>query len=143
MRPAKSILILTNDEAQASVLGYILRNSRPARLASLYQVTEIIGAADALECLTECSFDLLIALCPVAQLSELLAVAEKQAPFMPRLVLAGKGVIGLSGFVHDPVLTGADMATTLERIAVLTKRKRGPRRKLPLPVSAPRPRAVA
>jgi CheY-like chemotaxis protein len=130
MHPARRILIASDDKAEAPVLACVLRHHQPTPRSCFYQVSEVIGAEQALLALRgQKCFNLLIALCPLRKLGYVLAAAQDADPRMGRLVLADKAAADLDVLGADVVLRGADMATIAWQIAVLVRAKPGPHKR--------------
>lgn len=119
MRPPKHILIVSDDEVQLSLLRFVV-NVNP-----LYRATACHSAQEALETLRTRQYDLLVVLCPLASLNELLPHAKLLYETMPSLVLYSKAVdvihCSADATIHNP-----STADLLERIRILTIKKRGP-----------------
>jgi len=125
LRPTKTILLISEDEAQLSILRFTLRNSRPSAFAADYAVTSVSSAPEALETLRTRQYDLLLILCPLGSLSELLHHAKLLYETMPSLVIYSKA-IDVMHCSADAMMHNPSTADLLERIRILMIKKRGP-----------------
>jgi two-component system response regulator CpxR len=125
MRPAKKILLAADDEDQIGDLRYLLY-VRGFRVVT----AESGGAAVvALSEAPELTFDLLLVMWPLKGATGLLKLAKAIAPDLPAVVITENEDRLPLGFMPDMTLCRAQRtnAEILERIKVLTARKRGPR----------------
>lgn len=139
MRPPHRILIASDNEREASVLAYVLRNTSQSENFCHYRVETAAGTRRALSALHHHGpFDLLIVLLPIAGTTPLLTAAAASNPYMNRLVLTERNLPDRGEYpAAHVVLSGAPTWRILEQVAILTKRKCGPRKKLPAVVMAP------
>jgi hypothetical protein len=135
MRPRKKILLVGASEDRLSILKFML-NTRG------FAVTAVVGAAPAVEQLRAQTYELL--LCehwPLPGIEHLLNQAWEIDSAMHSLVLAPGLTASPAGLNTDAVLLrgGCSSSALLERVKVLTARKRGPRaiRKQPAAVPVP------
>jgi len=114
--------VVSANEVNASTLRYMLQINR-------FVVQPCGSAAEALELLDGATFDALLCDWPLTGVERLLDQAWTMAPDMHSLVLAGGLREKPESLVADAVLLrgGCSPAELLERIKVLTARKRGPK----------------
>jgi two-component system, OmpR family, response regulator CpxR len=126
VRPKKKILLVGDDEDRVGVLRFLLETHR-------YSIHLFNGVADAI------GVDLVLVLWPFAAARELLTAAKAFFPPIPTVVLSGNRTRLPLGFMPDMTLCRdqCSSAEILERIKVLTARKRGPRKGTPAPVKRP------
>jgi CheY-like chemotaxis protein len=108
MRPPKHILFVGENDAAMAPLRFALQNSGPC-----YTVTSANSADEVCNLLTEGSFDMMLVQLPVTPLEPFLERVNKIDSTFPVLTL---NVINKPG-----------MAEILDRIKVMTARKRGPK----------------
>jgi CheY-like chemotaxis protein len=109
MRPPKTILLIDRNEERRGVRAFALA-------VHGYRVTQ----AARLKAVRERVFDLCIGVWPVGVFT---------APYTPSLLIyrKGAGEKALDLAVADAYLCDPSMADLLERVKILTARKRGPR----------------
>jgi DNA-binding response OmpR family regulator len=128
MRPARTILLVGENEDTLSPFRYVLSNSQPEPLdkkGRIYTVTSANTAQEALGWLRKNQYDLLLCQCPVASLDSLLSHAKAMDDRMPTVVLYDKGA-DVTGCLADAVMHKPSMADLLERIRIMVQRRRGP-----------------
>jgi CheY-like chemotaxis protein len=135
MRPKKKILLVGASEDRLSILRFMLDTNG-------FAVTAVVGAAAAIEQLRAQTYELLF--CehwPLPGIEHLLNQAYEIDPAMRSLVLAPGLTSSPAGLNTDAVLLrgGCSSFELLERVKILTARKRGPRsiRKQPIAVPVP------
>jgi hypothetical protein len=130
MKLAKRIILLS-DDPDAFVLAFVLRNSRPPIFeSSNYSVTS--ANSDTGWLWLGRPRDLLVILQPLKRINEILDLAKSVCPFTPRLVIDPYGVRqDYDETFSDRVLLSPSVAEILECVAVMCKRKRGPRKGSP------------
>ena len=129
MRPRHTILLVSCDEDRAGTLSYMLNiNGYAVRYAtSSFAAIDLLRAAPA---------ELLICELPCAGVEALLDWAHVTDSFMNTLCLAPKSWMRPEGYFADATLTRpVNSSELLERTKILCARKRGPRKKGPLPVA--------
>lgn len=133
MRPKKRILLVGASEDRLSILKFML-------VTRGFAVASAVGAAAAVEQLRAESYDLL--LCdhwPLPGIEHLLNQAYEIDSATRSLVLAPALATSPAGLNTDAILLrgGCSSAELLERVKVLTARKRGPRPTRKQPVAVP------
>lgn len=129
MRPAKRILLVSNDPEKLSVMAYTLRQARPAMQRGTYHVDTAASAQEALTSLICDKYDLMLCECPIERLDELAERSKLIGPYMPVVCISrGKAPVTYEGIAIDARLWKPPMAELLERILVMTASKRGPRK---------------
>lgn len=123
-------MIVSEDEAQLSILRFTLRNSRPSAFTTDYAVTSASSAQEALETLKAHQYDILLVIRPFESLNELLHHAKLVYEGMPTLVIYSKAVDVTSCYA-DAIMFKPSTAELLERIRMMVARKRGPRKGSP------------
>jgi DNA-binding NtrC family response regulator len=108
MRPPKHILLVGENDAAMAPLRFALRNSEPC-----YMVTTANSADEVCNLLAEGSFDMMLVQLPVTPLEPFLERVNKIDSTFPVLVMN--------------VINKPSMAEILDRIKVMTARKRGPK----------------
>ena len=128
MRPRKKILLVSASEDRASILKFMLETSR-------FAVTACLSAAEALDLLSQEQYNLLLCHLPFTGIENLIDSARTIDEAMPSLVLAGKLSQLPIGIHASAFIKPADYcaAYLLERVKVLTARKRGPQPRRILP----------
>jgi DNA-binding response OmpR family regulator len=128
MRPARTILLVGENDDTLGPLRYVLSNSQPEPLdkkGRVYTVTSANTAQEALGWLRRNQYDLMLCQCPVASLESLLSHAKAIDDRMPTVVLYDKGA-DVTGCLADAVMHKPSMADLLERIRIMVQRRRGP-----------------
>jgi DNA-binding response OmpR family regulator len=133
MRPKKKILLVGSSEQRGSVLKFTLETNH-------FAVTETHSATEALEYIDAARYDLLLCELPLDGAAHLIDYAHKTDEKLHSLVLLGN-LVQLPDDLHaSAVITKKEFSVycLLERMKVLTARKRGPygRRILPAAASA-------
>lgn len=118
MRPKKRILLIDPDEFRASVLKFRLHISGYAVFITAY-------AAEAEQLCGEVIPDVIVAAHDLPGLAELLPRLHRSV-FVPQMVIAPKAVE--SHVACDCFLVNPPAAELLERLKVLSQRKRGPKK---------------
>lgn len=134
MRPKKNILLAGLDEQPADVLAYMLR----IRKHTVIQATTAIEAERMILEAQGHPFDLLLVVMPLDGGRELLKLNAAADWQLPALVVACDEERPTFGAAADEVLSRGHCSHTeiLDRVIVLTTRKRGPKPKLdPAPES--------
>ncbi len=134
MRPRKRILLCCADEDQLGVLAYTLETNR-------YATVRAATLAEARLLIVERQFELLFCVLPFAGVDALLDFHHSIGSYASTMVRStstmtrGDGV-GQTWIADATVGPGCGSNELLDRIKVLTARKRGPRphRKLPIGV---------
>jgi CheY-like chemotaxis protein len=134
MRPKKKILLVSASEDRASILKFMLETHR-------FAVTAALSAAEAFNLLSQEQYHLLLCHLPLTGIESLIDKAHFIDEGMPSLAIADK-LSQLPFCIHAcAYIKPADYCSTylLERVKVLTARKRGPqpRRIAPTSVTAP------
>jgi hypothetical protein len=123
MRPPKKILLVGADEDRLSMLKYVL-------WAWHYAVTAVASADEAVAEIHERQYELLFCLYPLAGVEQLLdqvRMSEHPAPsivYAPELKEYPAGV-----FTDCLFLNNCTRVDLLDRVKILSARKRGPRKK--------------
>ena len=128
MRPKKKILLMGANEDRVSVLTFTLKTHA-------YAVTVAPSAAEAIEFLRVLHFELLLCQMPLEGVDSVIDQARAADINTPSMVLTTKQV---EPVLCDAVLPDAcTMELLLERIKVMSARKRGPRPVPKMPVAVP------
>ena len=121
MRPAKTILLAGEDEDRLSMLKFTLWTHG-------YAVTSAADIGEAIKRLRRQPFELLFCLLPLAGVEQLLGTARAMEHAMPTIVYAPALKESPLGLFTDMLLIGnRPHAELLDRVKVLSARKRGPR----------------
>ena len=113
MKPKKHILLVGENDAAMAPLRFALRNSSQSSNASNYMVTTANSADEVCNLLAEGSFDMMLVQLPVTPLEPFLERVNKIDSTFPVLVMN--------------VINKPSMAEILDRVKVMTARKRGPK----------------
>jgi hypothetical protein len=123
MRPPKVILLAGDDDLRVSELRYMLRilGYRPIARGN---------PAEAERVLLETHIDLLLVVCPLDGGEWLLKRSKVVAPYVPTLVVLETEAFLPPGWAPDSALCRGQCssAAIVERLKLLTARKRGPRK---------------
>lgn len=131
MRPAKKILLISQDEHRMSLLRYVLRNTRSGGPSSaLYSVTSVDSTVGALKFLKESEYDLVLCQSPVASIKTLLSRMRDVFTWVSVLILTEKPPPDGKQYA-DYILYKPKMMALLEKIKVATTGHRGPKRGSP------------
>jgi DNA-binding response OmpR family regulator len=125
MRPKKKILLVGASEDRLSVLKYLLRTNG-------YAVIDAASSKDALEQLILLDVDLLLCELPLAGVEEMLLQGHNLNPAMHAMAI-GEISAEIAASLHADVIyqnrpfkNQPSPAEILDRVKVLTRRKRGP-----------------
>ena len=127
MKPAKRLLLVSEDEEQISPLRYLLRINAWRSNHACYCVTTADKAEEALGLLKKHQYDLMLCLYPVASMDTLLEQTKVIDDHLKIIVMADKAS-QLQTVYADAILFNPSSAALLEHIKVLLYRKRGPMR---------------
>ena len=128
MRPKKKILLVGSNENRLSILSYLLETYS-------YRVTCAATAGEAATLLRAGSYELLLCQLPLDGVDDLLDIAHALDTHLPSMVLRGATKWqGVADAIESRLVSSA---LILDRVRVLTIRKRGPRPLRKPPVSAP------
>ena len=132
MRPARTILLVGENDDTLSPLRYVLRNSSPepdAVLVPCYRVTTANSAQDALDYLCEHEYDVMLCQHPSASIKNLLRCMKDTFAWVPVLILTEKPPPEGMRYA-DHILYKPRMRTLLAKIKDATHHK-GPRKSSP------------
>ena len=136
MRPRKTILLAGECEERISTLAFALG-------LKTFTVTTASTAADALELLRKGRFELLLVDLPLSGAARLCDVAAASDLRIPSLILGTNTEQDSTDAVADArMIRQRDRTDLLERLKVMTARKRGPKERKPV-ASAPAPVILA
>lgn len=129
MRPAKRILLCSSDVDKLSTLTFVLRHARPSIPSCCYDVSAaddeeiaMIGAQ------AHQPFDLVLIARPFPGYRQVLKVAKDNSGTTNTLVLSDDPS-STEPMDADRVLHNASNGEMLELVSLLTRRKRGPRKR--------------
>jgi two-component system response regulator CpxR len=125
MRPKKVILCVDDNEQELSVLKFML-------ITNGYKVVSASAGQEAIELFSETQVDLVISDYGMPQMNgdQLTERLKQLAPHVPMLLLGDPQKMGGEIHAADVVLAKKNCSTQelLERIKVMSARKRGPRK---------------
>jgi DNA-binding NtrC family response regulator len=122
MRPRKKVLIVGECEDRVSILAFALG-------LTTYHVTTSSSAAAALDLMRERAFELLLVDLPLAGAERLCDFAAAIEVKTPSVLVGARSDFDNSEVVADArVVPQRDRAELLERIKIITARKRGPKK---------------
>jgi two-component system response regulator CpxR len=125
MRPKKVILCVDDNEQELSVLKFML-------ITNGYKVVSASTGQEAIELFSETQVDLVISDYGMPQMNgdQLTERLKQLAPHVPMLLLGDPQKMGSEIHAADVVLAKKNCSTQelLERIKVMSARKRGPRK---------------
>jgi CheY-like chemotaxis protein len=126
MRPKKSILLVNDNEQELSVLSFMLTTNG-------YKVLPATSGQEAILLFSHAQVDLVLADFAMPQMngSQLVTQLKKMAPHQVPMVLLGD-LAAMAGQMHsaDALLakTHCSNQDLLDRIKIMSRRKRGPRK---------------
>lgn len=120
MRPKRVVLLVGEKESDLNLLSYVLtiRNYAVVAAASLQEVHFLLSKS---------TCDIMIIQSPMASTTELMKHAKKINPAIPIILLSASKQEPLNVYA-DAVLYKPSSMELLERIRVMSARKRGPRK---------------
>jgi len=143
MRPKKTILCVDDNEQILSIRTFLLQTRG-------YRVIAVPTPIEALEAIASSAsgtYDLLLCdlLMPGMDGNELVRRAKELQPTLPAMIISGTvSAYDRAGRADVFLPKGASSpAELLERVRVLVARKRGPKKAVVPPPTAPRPSALA
>lgn len=129
MRPRKEVILVAKEDLAPSHLRFVLANG------SHYHTTTVHSAQDALDCLVDHQFELMVIFHPFEDSNKLVGTTKAVRSSMP-VVAISETVKERDNDLYDAWLYRVPMSDILERIAMMTVRKRGPRRGFQMPPAA-------
>ena len=125
MRPKKVILCVDDNEQELSVLTFLLATNG-------YRVLSACTGQEAIGIFNEVQVDLVLADFAMPQMSgnQLVGRLKQSAPHIPMILLGDPQKMGSDMHAADTLLAKKNCSTQelLERIKVMSARKRGPRK---------------
>jgi CheY-like chemotaxis protein len=119
MRPKKKVLIVDMNEESLGILRFLIKTQRYA-VYSASSTIEAIGALD------QENYDLLIIRNPLDGIEAILQIQKEKNDRIPIIIL-NKSVQNLDYSLANFVLNEPTNAEIMDKIAILVKRKRGPK----------------
>ena len=126
MRPARTILLC--GEGDLSDLRFCLSHARPASSQACYKVATAKTMVEALTAMEVLEFDLLLCQLPLTNVDSLLVHVKQKHGARVTMVLRRGKEDNEVGLLANSGMTNPARWDILERIKILTIRKRGPAR---------------
>ena len=129
MMPAKRVLLIAPDTDETGVLRFVISHTHPSdgRQVHSYSVTSVETVSGAIGAIDGIEYDLLLIAEPPAGYRTLLERAKEIRPYMPILVLTEMPPPQGTKYL-DHILYKPSMMELLDRIKVVTTKKRGPKK---------------
>jgi two-component system, OmpR family, response regulator CpxR len=125
MRPKKVILCVDDNEQELSVMKFMLTTNG-------YKVVSATSAQEAVSVFADAAVDLVLAdhSLPQTSGSQLVDRLKRMAPHVPMILLGDPQKMGSEIHLADALLAkkGCSPTDLLERIKIMSARKRGPRK---------------
>jgi two-component system response regulator CpxR len=125
MRPKKIILCVNDNEQELSVMSFMLNTNG-------YRVVSATNGQEAIDLFSGMQIDLVLADCAMPQMNgnQLVNRLKQIAPHVPMILLGDPQAMGGQIHVADALLAKKQCSPQelLERIKIMSARKRGPRK---------------